>query len=169
MTINNLEKYYGAVILRLLSSLGKEVPGSNFSIRDGESKSSFIIHGNKPSSLGKGNRASIGLFIKISNKRLSPWGYSFDKVHQDEIANLYQKFGEVFIAFVASNDGIACINFKSLKSFLDHDHAQQEWVRVSRKRNENYRIKGNDGALEKPLPRNSFPNNIVQHFKTLIG
>ena len=169
MSINNSEKYYGAVILRLLENLGVEVPETNFSLSTGKSKSSFIIHGITPTSFGKGVKSSVGLFIKISNKRLSPWRYSFDKVHQDEIYELYKNYGEVFIAFVAADDGIACVNFLQLKTFLDEQHDEQEWVSVSRKRNENYRIKGNDGSLERPLARNSFPKNITKYFVEQIG
>lgn len=169
MSINNSEKYYGVVVLRLLEMLGKEIPSINFSLGTGESQSSFVIHGISPKTFGKGDRSSVGIFIKISNSRRTPWGYSFDKSHQDEIAQLKKNHGEVFIAFVAGDDGIACVDFEQLKELLDSNHEEQEWVRVSRKLRQNYRIKGNDGSLEKPLPRNSFPANIVKHFKEKLS
>ena len=169
MSITNSEKYYGTVILRLLENLGKEIPETNFSLSTGRSKSSFIIHGITPKSLGKGVKSSVGLFIKISNKRLSPWRYSFDKEHQDEIFELRKNYGEVFIAFVAADDGIACVKFLQLKKFRDEHHDEQECVSVTRKRNENYRIKGNDGSLGHPLARNSFPKNITKYFIEKIG
>ena len=168
MSINNSEKYYGVVILRLLEELGRSIPQTNFSLKTGESLSSFAIHGISPKTLGKGNICSIGLFIKISNSRRTPWSYSFDRSHQDEIAQLKKAHDQVFVAFVAGDDGIACINFEQLKELSDSNHEQQEWVRVSRKLRQNYRIKGNDGSLERPLPRNSFPMNIVTFLKSQL-
>ena len=169
MSINNSEKYYGVVLLRLLKKLGEAIPDTNFSLKTGESLSSFAIYGVSPKTFGKGLKSSIGLFIKISNSRRTPWGYSFDKSHQDEIAHLKDTHDEVFIAFVAGDDGIACIDFEQLKELLDSTYEEQEWVRVSRKLRQNYRIKGNDGSMERPLPRSSYPMNIVNFFKKQIG
>ena len=70
---------------------------------------------------------------------------------------------------MAGDDGIACIDFEQLKELLDSNHEQQEWVRVSRKLRQNYRITGNDGSMERPLARSSFPMNIVKFFKTQLG
>jgi len=165
MSINNSEKYYGVVILRLLVKLGEEIPNTTFSLKTGKSLSSFTIHGISPKTFGKGTTSSIGLFIKISNSRRTPWGYSFDKTHQDEMAYLKEVHDQVFVAFVAGDDGIACIDYEQLKQLLDSYHEEQEWVSVSRKLRQNYRIKGNDGSLERPLPRSSFPQNIVKFFK----
>jgi hypothetical protein len=168
MSISNTEKYYGVVILRLVESLGESVPDTNFSLKTGQSRSSFIVNGISPKTLGKGVKSSVGLFIKISNSRRSPWRYSFYKEHQDEIEQLKAEHGQVFIAFVAGDDGIACISYEQLKAILDENHEELEWVSVSRKIRENYRIKGNDGTLERPLPRNSYPVNIVDHFKKTL-
>jgi hypothetical protein len=164
MSINSSEKYYGAAILRLIKSLGDSIPNANFSISTGDSKSSFTIKGNIPKTLGKGSFASCGLFIKISNKRLSPWRYNFIKEHQDEILELKKQHTEVFICFICGDDGIASINFTQLKDILDDHHEDQEWVSISRKLKENYRLKGNDGNYEKALPRNSFPGNVIDYF-----
>ena len=169
MSINESEKYYGVVILRLLEKLGDEIPEINFSLSTGVSNSSFIIHGLSPKLIGKGDKCSVGLFIKISNKRRSPWRYNFDRKHQDEILSLKKNYGQVFVAFVAGNDGIACIDFNNLKNLLDDTHDEQEWVSVSRKLRENYRVNGNDGGLGKPLPRNSFPNNVVSYFQSALN
>jgi hypothetical protein len=164
MPITNSEKYYGTVILRLISHLGVKLPKVKFSISGGDSNSAFIIEGNSPSLIGKGSYSTAGLFIKISNKRLSPWRYTFLKRHQDEIAQLHKRFGQVFIAFVCGDDGIACVDFDELKSILDEHHEEQEWVSVSRKLNQNYRMKGNDGTYLKSLSRANFPNNFSDYF-----
>lgn len=168
MSINSSEKYYGAVILRAIKSLGEEIPDANFSITTGESKSSFVIKGNIPKRLGRGNFSSCGLFIKISNKRLSPWRYNFIKEHQDEILELKTQHSEVFICFVCGDDGVASVDFKQLKDVLDEHHEEQEWVSLTRKHKENYRLKGNDGSFERALPRNSFPGNVTKYFMSSL-
>lgn len=165
MSITSSEKYYGAVVLRLIQELSDKVNDGNFSISKGLSKSSFILTGNRPKTLGKGKFIKAGLFIKISNKRLSPWRYNFIKAHQDEIQSLKEQYGQVFVAFVCGDDGIASIDFEQLKEILDDNHEEQEWVSISREIKQNYRVKGNDGNFEKALPRNSFPGNVVSYFK----
>ena len=169
ISISNAEKYYGAVIVRLLEKLGEVIPNATFSITKGDSQSSFVVHGLNSRFVGKGNKSSVGLFIKLSYKRRSPWRYNFDESHQDEMVALKKQYGEVFLAFVAEDDGIACIDFSQLKLILDHDHEEQEWVSVSRKLRESYRVKGRDGSLDRPLPRNSFPDNIVKYFKESLS
>ena len=66
------------------------------------------------------------------------------------------------------DDGIACVDFDRFKQVLDEHHEDQEWVRVSRKPRETYRISGNDGKMENPLPKNSFPKIISNYFDELL-
>ena len=100
---------------------------------------------------------------------MSPWRYSFHQDHQDEILKLKSTHGETFIALIAGDDGIAGFDFNLFKEVLDDLHEEQEWVSVTRKPRENYRIKGNNGTLKKPLPRNSFPSILVDYFKRELG
>ena len=169
MNINSEEQSHGVVALRLWEELGLEVSCLSFSISTAESRSrsSYVLKAIQPKMLGTGKESAAGLFIKVSNKRASPWRYSFHKEHQDEILELKQTYGEVFVIFVAGTDGIACVNFESLKQILDHHHEEQEWVALSRKLRQNYRLSGNDGAYERPLPKNTFPSLITDHFKNI--
>ena len=168
MTINAEEKSHGVVALRLWEELGLKVPSLSFSIStaDSRSRSSYVLKAIQPKMLGTGKELSTGLFVKVSNKRVSPWRYSFHKDHQDEILELKRTYGEVFVIFVAGTDGIVCLNFESLKQILDDHHEDQEWVALSRKLRQNYRLSGNDGAYEQTLPKNTFPSSITEYFKT---
>ena len=169
MPINTEEKLHGAAILRLLEELGVALPNVNFSLNTGISRNSYSLHAHLPQTFGKGDSTGAGLYIKISNKRLSPWRYSFSKENQDEMLSLKQKYGEVFAIFVAGDDGFACLNFINLKQILDDHHEEHEWVSVSRKHRQNYRVAGNDGVLEKALPQKVFPNIIIEYFKNRIN
>ena len=169
MSISNEEKFHGVVLRRLWSALSTELPSAHFHLDNGLSRSSYTLNGIVPSHFGKGRKASAGLFIKYATDRASPWSYSFHKTHQDEMRELYKVSGELFVAFVAGDDGIACVNYAMLKSLLDEVHEEQEWVRVSRKPRQNYRISGTDGGLERPLARNSFPTITVEYFRDLLA
>lgn len=166
MSITNEEKVHGVVLQRLWYALSEELPSAHFHIDKGLSRSSYTLKGIIPARIGRGKEAKAGLFIKYATDRVSPWSYSFLQYHQDEIRQLYQECGELFVAFVAGDDGIAGINFANLKRLLDDNHEAQEWVRVSRKPRHNYRISGNDGKLDSPLPRNSFPGLAVEYFRS---
>ena len=71
---------------------------------------------------------------------------------------------EVFTIFINGDDGFACLNYEGLKEILDDDFEAQEWVSVSRKHNENYRVDGNDGTRLKKLARNVYPGVIIEYF-----
>jgi hypothetical protein len=169
MTITQEERHHGVVILRLMEEISDEMPSARFSVRTGKSRSSYSIKGRVLDVEGVPLEFAIGLFIKSSNKRLSPWRYSFNKSHQDELLELKMTHGEAFVVFVNGDDGIACVDFDTFKQVLDEKHEEQEWVRVSRKPRQTYRVAGNDGKLDRPLPRNSFPFVISEYFKSLIS
>ena len=165
MSINEQHKYHGVASLYLWEALSEQLSEAHFHLGTGSSNSSYLLTGLVPRTLGKGRSAQAGLFIKYSRKVLTPWRYSFRLEHQDEIQELKNKYGQVFVAFVNGDDGIACVDFENLKIILDDHHEEQEWVSVSRKPRQNYRIAGNDGAHEKPLPMNSYPQVIVEYFR----
>lgn len=169
MSINNTESMHGVVALRLWEALSIELPEVNFSLFPGRSLTSYRLDSIQPATLGKGKKVSAGLFIKISTARRSPWRYTFAREHQEEILELYKKHGQVFVCFVAGLDGIACVDYPLLKQILDEVFEDQEGISIYRKPRQNYRVSGNDGRLESPLPKNVFPASIVDFFKNEYG
>ena len=177
MSIGQEEKLHGVALLRLLEEISSEFPEARFGIGRGLGQSSYLIRGRLlrekrhmlVSTKTVAVEFSAGLFVKTSMKRASPWGYNFLKEHQDEILDLKRSCGQVFLVFVNGDDGIACVDFDRFKQVLNEKHEEQEWVRVSRKPRENYRISGNDGGLDNPLPRNSYPKVISEYFDSLIN
>lgn len=176
MAIGQEEKLHGVAILRLFEELSEQFPEARFSLTTGESRSSYVLRGRllkEKRHLLLGSKQKItefstGIFLKTSMKRVSPWSYNFTLEHQDEVQSLKNKHGQVFLVFVNGDDGIACIDFLRSKQILDEHHEEQEWVRVSRKPRQAYRLSGNDGDLDSPLPRNSFPKVITEYFEQLL-
>jgi hypothetical protein len=165
MEINEKEKLHGVAILRLFKMLHIELPQVNFSLRQGKSDSAYIIEGLLPKTFGKGRKLSLGLFLKISHKRLMPWRYNFHKSDQDEVLQLKMDWGECFTIFATGDDGFACLSFDNLKEILDNNHEDQEWVSISRKTGQSYRVAGNDGIRKNALARAIFPKVIAEDFK----
>ena len=47
-----------------------------------------------------------------------------------------------------------------------NDHFDDtEWISVTRKLRENYRVSGKDGKLDRALPKNAFPRSIIEYIK----
>lgn len=90
---------------------------------------------------------NIGIYIKYSTKRLSPWRFTFAREHQDEINDMKEILGKVYVLLVCYKDGIACLDFDELKAVLNYEHEQTEWISVSRRHREKYSVKGSDGKL----------------------
>jgi len=83
--IKEFEFYHGAVLANLLHESGQDIIIETF---PSESNASYVVNKN------------IGLFIKHSTKRMSPWRFSFMQEHQDEILRMKNKLGEVFLLLV---------------------------------------------------------------------
>ena len=168
MSIKPKHKQQGVAALWLWEALSTELPDVNFSLTKGRSQSSFLLTGLLPKTFGKGKKCNVGLFLKSASQRASPWRYNFQLEHQKEIFEYKTQCGEVFTILIAGDDGIACLNYDQLKQILDEEFEEQESVTISRKPRQNYRVSGNDGRLESPLPKNVFPNAIVDHFRTQL-
>ena len=161
MTITTEQKYHGAAFKELIDELANLENPIHYSITPtNESRSGYIIEvipKNQPDTLP----LKLGLFIKHSSKRRSPWRYSFQYVHQVEMDLLKDECDDMFLVLIAGDDGIACVNHSMLKEILDEHFGEIEWVSLSRKPNQSYRIAGTDGKLDSTLAKNTFPNLII--------
>lgn len=142
------EQYHGIVFAKLLHGTPEPVC---IGFYPSKGNSSYVLGDEK-----------AGLYIKHSTKRTSPWRFTFSKAHQDEILEMQQKFGEVFVALVCRDDGVVILNFQELKSILDHNHGETEWVAVSRGRRTQYSVSGSDGELDFKVSLKSCPDKILE-------
>ena len=160
MPISTENMLHGAALLTLLISLDTLDEGINYRISSGETKSCYKL------SLSNENNdecMEIGLFIKRSRKRLSPWRYTFTKDNQFEIERLLNQTNYLFVLLITDQEGVAVIDYPMLKVLLDDHFEESESISVSRKLRENYRVSGTDGKLDKALPKNSFPRSITEY------
>ena len=148
--IKEYEYLHGVVFSRLCSISEVELFIKPFK---NEGYSSYVFN----------NKA--GLYIKYSGRRLTPWQFTITKSQQNEILEMYTRFGEVFIALVCYLDGVVLLNFKELRLILDDIHDDSEWISVSRRRNQMYSVSASDGKLGFKISKSSCPDKIIEFFK----
>lgn len=152
--LKEFEFFHGVVLARITHGIKGIIKIENY---PSSSNSSYIINDH------------VGIFIKYSSKRMSPWRFSFQKQHQDEILEMKNKLGEVYIVLVCNNDGVACLNFNELKMILDTEHEEVEWISIARGPREKYEVKGSDGKLKFKIGNSDFPSKIIKAKQTKPG
>lgn len=109
----------------------------------------------------------IGLYIKHSSKRLSPWRFVFQRSHQEEILRMKEELKQVFVLLVCEDDGIVTLNFTELKILIGKRHEQTEWISAARTPNTEYTIKGSEGGeLNYKIGKNDFPKKLFGRSKS---
>ena len=143
--IKDFEFYHGLVFARMLHGSGR-----SFSIKSFQSKSnaSYVVND------------VIGIYIKYSSKRMSPWRFTFIKDHQEELDLLRSTVQKVFLLLVCNDDGIVCLNYVELKQLLDSQHDPIEWISATRHKREMYSVKGSDGELNFKIGQSEFPEKL---------
>lgn len=160
MSINPQDRIHGACISEVVLELSNLAPSMSVRVDRGADRSSYLF---ECSDTNTKRTCRFGLYVKYSRKRLSPWSYSYEKEHQLQLENIATDMGEVFSVFINGEDGYACIDYRELREILDAHFDEVEWVRVQRKLRESYRISGTDGARERPLAQNAFPQKIIEY------
>ena len=148
--IKEFEFYHGVVFSKLIHNIPD---GISIKLYSSPSNASYVINDN------------IGIYIKHSTKRMSPWRFSFQKIHQDEILQMQQQLRNIFVLLVCGKDGVVTLSFKELKRILNDMHSETEGISASRTRNKEYSIKGSDGSLEKKIGKKDFLKKILEAIK----
>ena len=144
--IKEFEFYHGSVFTKLIHKAGKNITIKPYST---VGNASYVVND------------TIGIYIKHTTKRMSPWRFSFQKIHQDEIVEMKTQLPNVFLVLVCGEDGIVTLNFNDLKKILNEVHEEVEWISASRNLNKEYTVKGSDGALGKKIGKNNYPKKIL--------
>ena len=151
--LREFEFFHGIVFARLLHATSERISIKPFPTSD---NASYVIN------------ETVGVYIKYSSKRLTPWGFSFQKRHQDEILRMKNELGEVFVLLVCNDDGIVGLNFDEVRNLLDEAHQDAEWIRVARSRGQMYAVSGSDGALGYKASKDDFGQRIITASKSQI-
>jgi hypothetical protein len=144
--MRKIDFFHGAVLFRIVC----EGIVCNIN-RSTNNSSTYIIDGD------------IGIYIKYSQRRMSPWIFSFSKLHRDEIKRTYGKLTKLFLALVCNDNGICCLDYSEISTVLSLDNPTfPKWIRVARMKGEKYTVSGSDGRLSYKIGNSDFPKKIYE-------
>ena len=162
MSLSTEDMLVGASLLSLIDSLDELNENISYRFSRGEKRSCYLL---SIQDRVNNNNLQIGLYIKRSRKRLSPWRYTFTNDHQHEIEDLLNSTDYLFLLLITDQEGVAVIDYPTLKQLLDDHFDDTEWISVTRKLRENYRVSGKNGKLDRALPKNAFPKSIIEYIE----
>lgn len=110
--IKEFEFFHGLVFARILHGMQRPVSLKPF---QSVSNASYIVND------------KIGIYIKYSSKRMTPWRFTFRKEHQAEMQLMKLHCRNVFLLLVCNDDGIVCLSDSEVKQILDSQHEPIEW------------------------------------------
>lgn len=131
--------YQGAVFAELLDEL--DGPLSVRVMRDEGRIGAYVLN------------SRIGLFIKHSAVRMSPWQFTFSKANALALIELRKQAPKVFLVFVCWLDGMMCASLEELSEILGAGVSDQAWLRIERRKNQWYSVSGAAGDLPYKKPR----------------
>jgi hypothetical protein len=131
--LDDLELIQGAVLRQIV--VGASTPVRLTPLSNEGRINTFIVNEN------------VGVHVKHSTKRMSPWLFTFHVDQLAELIEMQKKHKNSFVALVCGTDGIATLDMATLQSLINFGSSEQAWVRVSRARRSMYGISGNYSDL----------------------
>ena len=144
--MNTVSFFHGAVLIRV--------------IRHESFRSVKVCQENDCSYLVNG---MSGIYIKYSQKRLSPWSFTFSEEHVGGVEELNRKLSNVFVTLVCGEDGICCLEWEEFATVISTESTTYpKWISVSRMKGEKYSVWGRDGVLRHKIGNIDFPRKILE-------
>lgn len=95
----------------------------------------------------------IGVYMKHSSKRMSPWRFTFTIEQAADLLDLEHKFPDSFVVFVCGTDGLVTVSFADLHTIVSFEESENAWVSISRPPRNQYEVAGNRGELPNKVAR----------------
>jgi hypothetical protein len=137
--LDEYEFYQGAVLRNLIVSSKIPVSIRPF-IREGRI-AAFVLN------------ARVGIYVKHSSKRMSPWRFTFTIEQASDLLDLEAKFSDSFLVFVCESDGLVVLSFGDLHEIVDFQQSDNAWVSISRPPRSQYSVAGNKGEFSRKVSR----------------
>jgi hypothetical protein len=133
---DDYEFYQGVVLRNLIVNADFSVMVRPF-VREGRI-SAFVIN------------SRIGVFMKHSTKRMSPWRFTFGLDQVSDLLDLEAKYFDSFVVFICGSDGLVTLD-AALHEIFTFDDVEKAWIAIERKPRSQYSVRGN---------RTELPNKI---------
>jgi hypothetical protein len=111
-------EFYQGVVLRQLSVEADYSISFRPFVREGRINA-FVVNGR------------VGVYMKHSSKRMSPWRFSFNIDQAADLLDLEQKFSDSFVVFVCETDGLVTLSLADLHTIVDFQESDNAWVSPS--------------------------------------
>jgi hypothetical protein len=147
------EFYQGAVLRQLVIESDSSITFRPF-VHEGRINA-FVLNGR------------VGLYIKHSSKRMSPWRFSFTIEQVADLLDLEAKYPDSFIAFVCETDGIVTLSCRDLHEIVSFQETENAWIRIERPPRNQYELIGNRGHLETKVARGI--GSVVETLTSRVG
>lgn len=152
--IREIEHYHGAILARLVRAARDDLATISLT---SSGRSSYVVGG------------TVGLYVKHSTSRLTPWSFSFQRDHQLELRSLSESCAAVFVVLVCGSDGIVCLSASELARIFDSEHQPAEWVKASRRKREKYLVTSSDDRRGVRIADSDFPARVFQALRASSG
>lgn len=126
--IPEYKMYHGAVLAELVCVMTRPISVDELS--EGGRLSSYVLDGR------------IGLHIKHSTQRLSPWHFTFTSQNYSELNELSTRCRGVFAVLVCNHDGMVCLPLSELLEITGEEVGEQSGIRITRRRGKWYSVSG---------------------------
>lgn len=130
---DDYEFYQGIVLRNIIVGADYSVMVRPF-LREGRI-SAFVVN------------SRMGIFIKHSAKRMSPWRFTFNLDQVSDLLDLEEKYFDSFFVFVCGSDGLVTLDAASLHQILTFDDVENAWIAIERKPRSQYSVWGNRAEL----------------------
>lgn len=137
--LDDYEFYQGVVLRRLVIETDYSTSFRPF-VREGR-MNAFVVNGR------------IGVYMKHSSKRMSPWRFTFTIEQAADLLDLEHKFPDSFVVFVCGTDGLVTLSFADLHTIVSFEESENAWVSISRPPRNQYEVAGNRGELKYKVSR----------------
>jgi hypothetical protein len=95
----------------------------------------------------------VAVHMKHSEKRMSPWQFTFSLENVEELIALDRKYHNLFICLICGSDGVVALKPEEFLQITGPAQSETYWIRVARPKNKMYELTGNDGTLDGKKPR----------------
>jgi hypothetical protein len=137
--LDEYEFYQGVVLRQLAIESDYSISFRPF-LREGRINA-FVVNGR------------LGVYVKHSSKRMSPWRFSFNIEQAADLLDLEQRFPDSFVVFACGTDGLVTLSFADLHTIVSFQETENAWVSVSRPPRAQYDLAGNRGELKYKVSR----------------
>jgi len=133
------EFYQGVVLRQLVVNALASIVITPF-VREGRINA-FVVNGR------------IGVFVKHSSKRMSPWRFSFNLEQVSDLLDLEAACHDTFVVFVCGDDGVVTLDVAALHQAVTFDDSEHAWLRIDRPPRSQYAVSGNRSELPNKIAR----------------